>query len=166
MKRKIIEAKILYINKAARTMISKSKEARKKAISSSSPASLASDQLFSTQSLLQFNALRVAVRPRPLVGRPSEMKWRDASAVILAARTAFGGLQQASGGYRVLTGQRASKSSFLPDGFVFPGGVFEPEQDAADHWTQLFKRLNFTQLSLDSVTETHPGKKMKKKIEK
>jgi len=91
-------------------------------------------------------------------------KWRDASAVIIAARNNFPSLvpkskKDVSADYLVLTGQRAAKSSFLPDGYVFPGGVLENENDCSSQWKDLFQSLKFSTMRLNSpkINETFPG---------
>ncbi|CAB3362426.1 Hypothetical predicted protein [Cloeon dipterum] len=78
-------------------------------------------------------------------------RWRDASSVIIAARRNFPNFQKqqsAPTDYVVLTAQRSSKSSFLPDGHVFPGGVIEPQNDSSEQWSDLLQKLQFRNLNL------------------
>lgn len=63
--------------------------------------------------------------------------WKDAATLILAARlskpTPMGF------DYHVLLLQRSSKSKFMPNAFVFPGGVADPEDEAIE-WRNILEK--------------------------
>ncbi|XP_059485445.1 acyl-coenzyme A diphosphatase NUDT19-like [Neocloeon triangulifer] len=85
-------------------------------------------------------------------------RWRDASAIIVAARNNFPNFKKTPNAtdYVILTAQRSSQSSFLPEGYVFPGGVIEPEIDSCNKWEHLLKKLKFRNLNF-SLVKKSPG---------
>jgi len=68
------------------------------------------------------------------VARP----WREAATLILTARQPT--LEAATFDYRVLMLQRSSRSKFMPNAFVFPGGVVD-QGDMAEAWLSLYRDL-------------------------
>ena len=66
--------------------------------------------------------------------------WRDAASVLLFARNSV--LKEATKSrfdYRVLMLRRSAKSKFMPNAYVFPGGV-SSESDFSADWIKLFKQ--------------------------
>uniref|UniRef100_A0A8D8UIR8 Nucleoside diphosphate-linked moiety X motif 19 n=1 Tax=Cacopsylla melanoneura TaxID=428564 RepID=A0A8D8UIR8_9HEMI len=66
------------------------------------------------------------------------MRWKEASTVIIAAKS------KTNEQYQILSLQRSEKSSFLPNVHVFPGGLVD-EADSSVEWLKVFK-LNFHNL--------------------
>lgn len=64
-------------------------------------------------------------------------KIRDAATLILVARN---NTLNSHFDYRVLLLERGEKSAFMPNKYVFPGGVIEEKADYSNDWMQLFKR--------------------------
>ncbi|XP_077989597.1 acyl-coenzyme A diphosphatase NUDT19-like [Glandiceps talaboti] len=72
---------------------------------------------------------------------PGSKPWKDAATVIIAARSPnqhlHGRAKEVD--YNLLMLQRHRKSSFLPDRYVYPGGVLD-SADLSAEWLQLFKQ--------------------------
>ena len=47
--------------------------------------------------------------------------------------------------------KRSSKSKFMPNAYVFPGGVLS-QSDTSDSWLELFKNFNVNKDDLEEVT--------------
>ncbi|XP_063802078.1 acyl-coenzyme A diphosphatase NUDT19 [Pseudophryne corroboree] len=79
--------------------------------------------------------------------------WREAATLILAAGTQHGKItprmipqvawndnpKKTTFDYEVLLLKRSQKSGFMPNAFVFPGGLVEPS-DFSNDWMKLFER--------------------------
>lgn len=85
--------------------------------------------------------------------------WRDAATLILTAKTAKikptlsktpTASHSAAFDYKVLMLKRSSKSKFMPNAFVFPGGVISKE-DFSSSWIDLFKNSGHNQDDLDAL---------------
>lgn len=87
--------------------------------------------------------------------------WRDAATLILTAKTAKIKpplpkpasetlLASTHFDYKVLMLKRSSKSKFMPNAFVFPGGVISKE-DFSSSWLDLFKNHGHNQDDLDAL---------------
>lgn len=72
-------------------------------------------------------------------------KIRDAATLILVARNKA---LSSHFDYRVLLLERGGKSTFMPNKYVFPGGVVEEKADFSNDWMQLFKR-SFSKFGAD-----------------
>ena len=74
--------------------------------------------------------------------------WRQAATIIMAAKTStteashgqskINVLSKAYTDYKLLMLKRSSKSKFMPNAYVFPGGVIV-ENDVSSQWLDLFK---------------------------
>lgn len=76
--------------------------------------------------------------------------WRESASLIIAAKSNFS--QPHLYNYKVLCLQRSSKSGFLPNTYVFPGGNIS-KSDSNIHWLQIFENFGF---SLDSLKQLYP----------
>ena len=81
-------------------------------------------------------------------------RWREAATLILAAQTnpvtsLLPGIQKAN--YQILMMRRSSRSKFLPNSCVFPGGAVE-DLDFDWRWKDLYQKI--TQLSFDKLHQT------------
>ena len=89
--------------------------------------------------------------------------WRDAATLILTAKSPVGkNLPQFSGDlsapavcsnrfdYKVLMLKRSSKSKFMPNAYVFPGGVIS-HADFAKGWTDLFRDFGYNDDDLEQL---------------
>ncbi len=63
--------------------------------------------------------------------------WRDSASVILLARDRFAAARKAKFDYEVLMLRRSGKSKFMPNTFVFPGGVIS-NTDFDKSWRDVF----------------------------
>lgn len=52
---------------------------------------------------------------------------------------------------KVLVMKRSKQSSFMPNGFVFPGGAVEKTDDSTD-WTELYKSFGVTNDRINEIT--------------
>jgi len=94
--------------------------------------------------------------------------WRDAATLILTAKSDKTGIAKSLSGakksadrnvtdysahfdYKVLMLKRSSKSKFMPNAYVFPGGVLS-QSDTSDSWLELFKNFNVNKDDLEEVT--------------
>lgn len=66
-------------------------------------------------------------------------QWRDAATLILVARS---GAKR--NGYKILMLKRSAKSKFMPNAYVFPGGVTSVATDFTEEWNDIFKRNNYS----------------------
>ena len=78
--------------------------------------------------------------------------WRDAATIMLTAKSVS---SHSSGpaahfNYSVLMLKRSSRSKFMPNAYVFPGGVVA-ESDTSRDWVTLYKRLGFNEDDLTSL---------------
>lgn len=75
------------------------------------------------------------------------MGWKEASTLMVMALKdkPFASLYN----YKVLMLKRSDKSSFMPKGFVFPGGMVE-KFDSNSKWLELFAKYGFSESSLQS----------------
>ena len=92
--------------------------------------------------------------------------WRDAASLILTARKPPGSVVQSPGtttevgeeekvmrdyfDYQTLMLKRSSKSKFMPNAFVFPGGVLS-ETDTSQEWVELLRLLGHGQDDLEEL---------------
>ena len=75
--------------------------------------------------------------------------WRDAATVILTAKNGHH-LTTNTFDYSVLMLKRSSKSKFMPNAYVFPGGVLSPS-DTSSGWLDLFRDLGHTRDDLEEL---------------
>ena len=75
--------------------------------------------------------------------------WRDAATVILTAKNALG-VTSSPFDYSVLMLKRSSKSKFMPNAYVFPGGVLSPA-DTSSGWLDLFRDLGYNNDDLEEL---------------
>ena len=68
-------------------------------------------------------------------GRP--VRPRDAASLIIHRKTRANAARNTLAGYEILMGRRASKSRFMPDVYVFPGGTVDPADARARPATPL-----------------------------
>ncbi|XP_034667133.1 nucleoside diphosphate-linked moiety X motif 19 [Drosophila subobscura] len=77
-------------------------------------------------------------------------KIRPSSSLILLAKDAGAGVTKRSYDYNALLLTRASKSSFMPDSSVFPGGVCDAS-DSSPAWLSHFQRHKISSAMLNDV---------------
>jgi len=64
--------------------------------------------------------------------------WRNAASLILVQRASEKSSKISNGcDYKVLMVKRSSKSSFMPNALVFPGGVTDDTSDFSNYWTNI-----------------------------
>ena len=79
--------------------------------------------------------------------------WRNASTLIVIARNSILPPQQKINSrfdYKVLMLKRSSKSGFMPNRQVFPGGAFSPGADDDPEWMKLFEDFG----DINKITKT------------
>lgn len=77
--------------------------------------------------------------------------WREASTIILVAKTAFAPtIKHGDFNYKLLTLKRSSKSGYMPGSYVFPGGILCPA-DASRDWLNLYESFGFDFNSFDRL---------------
>ncbi|GJQ72634.1 hypothetical protein Trydic_g17534 [Trypoxylus dichotomus] len=77
--------------------------------------------------------------------------WREASSIILVAKTAFAPtIRHGDFNYKLLTLKRSSKSGYMPGSYVFPGGILSPA-DASRDWLTLYESFGFKSESFDKL---------------
>ncbi|XP_070574783.1 acyl-coenzyme A diphosphatase NUDT19-like [Ptychodera flava] len=81
-------------------------------------------------------------------------RWREAATLVLAARMRKP--QLGSCDYQLLMLQRHQRSKFMPDNYVFPGGVIETEADFASQWAELFEKSNRTLTRFTDIRGPRP----------
>lgn len=74
--------------------------------------------------------------------------WRDAATVILTAKNAKH--VDHTFDYSVLMLKRSSKSKFMPNAYVFPGGVLSPS-DTSSGWLDLFRDAGYSRDDLEEL---------------
>jgi len=74
--------------------------------------------------------------------------WRDAATLMLTAKEAA--CTHNKFNYKVLMVQRSSKSKFMPNAYVFPGGVIS-ESDFSSDWLSLFNRFGVSKDDLEEL---------------
>ena len=68
----------------------------------------------------------------------SKGAWRNAASLILVQRASEKSSKISNGcDYKVLMVKRSSKSSFMPNALVFPGGVTDDTSDFSNCWTNI-----------------------------
>ena len=75
--------------------------------------------------------------------------WRDAATGILTAKNGHH-LTTNTFDYSVLMLKRSSKSKFMPNAYVFPGGVISPS-DTSSGWLDLFRDLGHNKDDLEEL---------------
>ncbi|KAF7991710.1 hypothetical protein HCN44_010511 [Aphidius gifuensis] len=87
--------------------------------------------------------------------------WREAASIILCARSGKKINKKLSStiyDYKLLSLKRHKNSSFMPEHYVFPGGVIE-QSDADLKWSSLYSKFGFDSNSFTSLlpkTNTRP----------
>ena len=75
--------------------------------------------------------------------------WRDAATVILTAKNGRH-VTPNTFDYSVLMLKRSSKSKFMPNAYVFPGGVLS-SADTSAGWLDLFRNLGYNKDDLEEL---------------
>ncbi len=65
--------------------------------------------------------------------------WREAATLLLVVRNGHG-IVRSPFDYRVLMLKRSSKSKFMPNAYVFPGGVVD-QTDFDQDWLKIFEKF-------------------------
>ncbi|XP_057290451.1 acyl-coenzyme A diphosphatase NUDT19-like isoform X2 [Hydractinia symbiolongicarpus] len=78
-------------------------------------------------------------------------QWRDAATLMLVARS---GAKR--NGYKILMLKRSAKSKFMPNAYVFPGGVTSLTTDFTEEWNDIFKRNNYSNKFSRLLNTTKP----------
>ncbi|EFA10965.2 Nucleoside diphosphate-linked moiety X motif 19, mitochondrial-like Protein [Tribolium castaneum] len=74
--------------------------------------------------------------------------WRESASLILAAKSVFGAPNPFN--YKILCLKRSSKSGFMPNTYVFPGGNVSPS-DSNLEWLKLYENFGFCKQSFDDL---------------
>ena len=74
--------------------------------------------------------------------------WRESASLILAAKAIFS--QPSPFNYKVLCLKRSSKSKFMPDTYVFPGGNISKSDNTLD-WLKLYEKFGFSKQAFDDL---------------
>lgn len=74
--------------------------------------------------------------------------WRESASLILAAKSIFG--QSNPYNYKILCLKRSSKSGFMPNTYVFPGGNVSQSDSSLD-WLKLYENFGFCKQSFDDL---------------
>ncbi|XP_063585502.1 acyl-coenzyme A diphosphatase NUDT19-like [Penaeus indicus] len=72
--------------------------------------------------------------------------WKEAASLIIVGRAANSGLQKYGrhhADYNLLFLKRSQKSRFMPNAFVFPGGVIE-NSDFSQEWLEVFEKCGYS----------------------
>ncbi|RZC36558.1 hypothetical protein BDFB_000473 [Asbolus verrucosus] len=83
--------------------------------------------------------------------RPNLKIWRESASLILAAKSVF--TQSSLFNYKILCLKRSSKSQFMPEMYVFPGGNVE-KNDSSSQWLKLYEKFGFGKESFDELKPT------------
>ena len=67
-------------------------------------------------------------------------KWRDSASMIIFAKKAAAAAANATSDYDLLMLRRSGKSKFMPNTFVFPGGVLSAS-DRDPGWAEVFRKF-------------------------
>ncbi|KRT84556.1 hypothetical protein AMK59_430 [Oryctes borbonicus] len=79
--------------------------------------------------------------------------WREASSIILVAKTSFTPpIKPVDINYKLLMLKRSSKSGAMPGSYVFPGGVI-CQSDTTRDWLKLYESFGF---KLDTFDKLNP----------
>ena len=99
--------------------------------------------------LLVFSLLHLTMKTAP------KKLWRDAATVILTARKSVNSKVAPCNtfrqfDYQVLMVKRSSKSKFMPNALVFPGGVLA-DTDTSTRWLEFFREQGITKDDIDEL---------------
>lgn len=78
-------------------------------------------------------------------------KWRESASLIVAAKTAAGNPRGCN--YKIICLKRSSKSGFMPNNYVFPGGNLS-KSDSDPKWMELFQKAGYGQNELINLKPT------------
>ncbi|XP_045138627.1 nucleoside diphosphate-linked moiety X motif 19-like isoform X2 [Portunus trituberculatus] len=73
--------------------------------------------------------------------------WREAASLMVVGRAASVNSKIPKQDYKVLFLKRNERSSFMPNSYVFPGGVSEPA-DFSEEWFDVFKKCGYEPFGL------------------
>ena len=77
----------------------------------------------------------------------SKGAWRNAASLILVQRATEKSSKISNGcDYKVLMVKRSSKSPFMPNALVFPGGVTDDTSDFSNCWTNIIVSIEIIEI--------------------
>lgn len=87
--------------------------------------------------------------------KPNLKVWKEASSIVLVAKTAFAPtIKNTDFNYKLLTLKRSTKSGYMPGSYVFPGGLLN-RADVTRDWLNLYESFGF---KFDSFDKLNPKK--------
>ncbi|XP_037051313.1 nucleoside diphosphate-linked moiety X motif 19-like [Bradysia coprophila] len=77
--------------------------------------------------------------------------WRESATLLVLGRNMLKNQQSTECNYKVLVMKRSKQSSFMPNGFVFPGGAVDKSDDSVD-WVELYKSFGVTNERIKEIS--------------